>query len=83
MDDVEEGELGASSGEEDMLSSDTRIFESKPVDEEAMEMEKELQVLLKSPPKRKMMMKMYADEVEEQIQIKRYVKFYCIYIIRH
>ena len=71
LDDVEEGELGASSGEEDMLSSDTRIFESKPVDEEAMEMEKELQVLLKSPPKRKMMMKMYADEVEEQIQIKR------------
>lgn len=78
LQDMEEGELGASSEEDvddndyhDSMRSDKRLFEDKPVDQEAIEMEKELEVLLKSPPKKRPAMKMYADELEEEIQAKK------------
>ena len=69
LDELEEGEI--SPDDNLMRVEDTRLFEDKPVDEEAVEMEKELEVLLKSPPKKRPMMKMYADEMEEQIQAKK------------
>ncbi|CAC5368924.1 unnamed protein product [Mytilus coruscus] len=75
--DMEEGELGASFEEDvddndyhDSMRSDKRLFEDKPVNQEAIEMEKEIEVLLKSPPKKRPAMKMYADELEGEIQAK-------------
>ncbi|CAC5399828.1 unnamed protein product [Mytilus coruscus] len=87
LQDMEEGELGASSEEDvddndyhDSMRSDKRLFEDKPVDQEAIEMEKELEVLLKSPPKKRLAMKMYADELEEEIQAKNVFDLKYVYI---
>ncbi|KAJ8311964.1 hypothetical protein KUTeg_009337 [Tegillarca granosa] len=79
--DLEEGEIIESEAEENQLMEENDdldlTLEDKPkieeIDEEAAMMEEELDILLASPPKKRSM-RMYADDIEDEIIHKKIKK---------